>query len=74
MGKLYKVAQRYGKKAFAAGSSLVAGSAMAALDTATVQTALTSAENTGTTVGGYVVGAVAALVVIGVVISIVRKL
>lgn len=74
MGKLYKVAQRYGKKALAAGAALAAGSAMAALDTQAVQTAITSAESTGTTVGGYVVAAVAGLVVIGVVINVVRKL
>lgn len=48
--------------------------AQAALDTSAVDTAITSAVGTGETVGGYVIAAVAALVVIGLIIGIVKKL
>ncbi len=48
--------------------------AHAALDTAAVDTAITAAIGTGTTVGGYVIAAVATLVVVGLVIGIVKKL
>ncbi len=48
--------------------------AHAALDTSAVDTAITAAVGTGTTVGGYVIAAVATLVVVGLVIGIVKKL
>ena len=49
-------------------------SALAALDTAAVKTSIDSAEASATTVGGYVVAAVAALVAVGLVISVVKKI
>lgn len=64
------------KSAAGFGALVTAGmqSAQAALDTAAVDTAITSAVGTGTTVGGYVIAAVATLVVVGLVIGIVKKL
>lgn len=60
----------------AAGSALsaFAGSAMAAVDTAAVQTGINSAVGSAESVGALVVGGVASLVVIGLIIGIVRKL
>lgn len=48
--------------------------AMAAVDTTAVGTAITAAQTSSETVGGYVIAAVAGLVVIGLIISIVRKI
>jgi hypothetical protein len=45
-----------------------------ALDTTGIQTAITSAESDGLAVGAMVVSAVAAMIVVGVVISMVKKL
>lgn len=64
-------------KAVAGFGTLVAAGinhANAALDTASVGTALTAATTTGETVGGFVIAAVAALVVVGLIIGIVKKL
>jgi len=44
-----------------------------ALDTTAVQTSLTAAQTDGEAVGVMVIGVVAALVVVGIVISLVRK-
>lgn len=60
--------------ALAAAVSGVASSAIAAVDTAGVQTAITGAQGSAETVGGYVIAAVAALVVVGLIIGIVKKL
>jgi hypothetical protein len=45
-----------------------------ALETAEIQTAITAAETDGLAVGAMVVSAVAAMIVVGVVISMVKKL
>ena len=62
------------KAAFVAGAAVVTGAANAALDTTAVQTGITAAQGSAETVGGYVIAAVAALVVVGLVIGIVKKL
>lgn len=54
--------------------SLATFPAFAAVDTAAVGTALTSAVSSAETVGGFVIAGVAALVVVGLIISVVRKL
>mgnify|MGYP002795199574 CR=1 FL=1 len=57
------------------GLGLVAASpSFAALDTLGIQTAITAAETDGLAVGAMVVAAVAAMIVVGVVISMVKKL
>lgn len=58
----------------AAVGSVMASSAFAAMDTTGVETAITAAETSATTVGGYVIAAVAGLVVIGLIIGIVKKI
>ena len=59
----------------AAVGSVMASSAFAAgIDTTAVQTAISEAESSATTVGGYVITAVATLVVVGLIIAIVKKL
>jgi hypothetical protein len=45
-----------------------------ALDTTGIQSAITAAESDGLAVGAMVVSAVAAMIVVGVVISMVKKL
>jgi hypothetical protein len=45
-----------------------------ALNTTEIQTAITAAESDGLAVGAMVVSAVAAMIVVGVVISMVKKL
>lgn len=64
------------KLSFAAGASMLAfgQSVFAAIDTTAVGTAVTAATTQGEAVGTLVVGAIAALAVIGVIISVVRKL
>jgi hypothetical protein len=61
---------------FSLGASLASlgTAAMAAVDTAGVETAITAAQTSAEGVGGAVIAAVAALVVIGLIIGIVRKL
>lgn len=56
-----------------AGLALTGGQAMA-LDTTAVQTSIAAAQTDAETVGGYVIATVAALVVIGLIVSIVKKL
>lgn len=56
------------------GALVAAGASHAALDLTAVQTSIEGAGTQGTTVGGYVIAAVATLVVIGVVLAIVRKI
>ena len=51
-----------------------ANSAFAAVDTAAVETAIEASVGDAETVGGYVIAAVAALVVIGLIIGVVRKI
>lgn len=70
-----KVAQ-YKREIAAAGGfgALAMQHANAAIDLTGVQAGLTAAQASGETVGGYVVVAVAALVVIGVIVTIVKKL
>lgn len=53
---------------------VAANSAFAAVDTAAVETAIDNSVGDAETVGGYVVAAVAALVVIGLIIGIIRKI
>ncbi|MBS1157772.1 MAG: Phage Coat protein [Proteobacteria bacterium] len=67
---------RNGAVKVAAGiSSLVAaGASYAAVDLTAVQTGITGAQTSGETVGGYVIAAVAGLVVVGVILAIVRKI
>jgi heme/copper-type cytochrome/quinol oxidase subunit 2 len=54
--------------------SLSATAPAFALETAEIQTAITAAETDGLAVGAMVVSAVAAMIVVGVVISMVKKL
>ena len=49
-------------------------SALAAVDTTAVGTAITGAQTSAETVGGFVIAAVAGLVVIGLIIGVVKKL
>lgn len=79
--KLFKQAQKYGSKI--AGKAAMLGTGLAvsvesfaqASPLATAADAgITAAKTDGMTVGGYVVAAVASLVVIGVVIALVKKL
>lgn len=68
--------RRNANKAVASGTALItAGRTFAADDfAAAAKAGIDSAQATGLTVGGYVVAAVAALVVVGLVIGLVRKL
>lgn len=67
-----KLNKTYLATSFGLGSLMMAGAASADIATDT-QAAIDSAKATALTVGGYVVAAVAALVVIGLIISMVRK-
>ena len=67
-----KAAKSLGLVGAAAG--VYAGNAMAAIPLTDVQTGLTAAVTSGETVGGYVMVGVAALVVVGLVIGIIKKL
>ena len=51
-----------------------AGQVLAAVDVSAVEAKIAAAEASAGTVGTYVIGAVAGLVVIGLIIGIVRKL
>ena len=74
MNKLYNAVKRHSKKYLvAAGSLFVAGQAMA-VDTTAVGASLTGAQTTALSVGELVIGVVAALIVIGLVISMVTKI
>lgn len=57
-----------------AGALVASGLASAAIPLTDVQTGITSAVTSGETVGGYVMVGVAALVVVGLVIGIIKKL
>ena len=65
-------------KAAVVGSSVVTGSAFAQTTSSAMETSakagIEAAQTSGLTVGGYVVAAVAALVVVGLVITMVKKL
>lgn len=52
----------------------VAANSAFAIDTAQVETAIKAAETDGLTVGQSVIAAVAALVVVGIVIAVVKKI
>jgi hypothetical protein len=62
------------KKMALGGVSLGSATPAFALDTTGIQTAITAAESDGLAVGAMVVSAVAAMIVVGVVISMVKKL
>lgn len=59
---------------FAAAVAMATSSTAFALDTTGIQTAITAAETDGLAVGAMVVASVAAMIVVGVVISMVKKL
>lgn len=61
------------RAAGAFGLTALASSAMAAVDTAAVGTALTNAQTSAEGVGGMVIAVVAGLVVVGVIIGLVKK-
>lgn len=65
--------KKFSAPLMAAGSAFMASTAMA-IDTTAIGTAVTAAQTDALTVGEMVIAAVAALVVIGLVIAIVRKL
>ncbi|MDF9902024.1 major capsid protein [Pseudomonas laurylsulfatiphila] len=58
----------------AVAGSLMSAAAFADVDTTAVQAAITAAEGDAQSVGGYVIAAVAGLVVIGLIIGIVKKI
>lgn len=58
----------------AASASAFAGNALAAIDTAGVNTQITNAEASAHSVGTIVIGVVASLAVVGIVIGLVKKL
>ncbi|MCC2604094.1 major capsid protein [Planctobacterium marinum] len=57
----------------AIGSTVMSGVSYA-IDTTAVQTAITAAETDALTTGEYVIGTVASLVVIGLIVTMVRKI
>ena len=72
--KIFHAVKRYSKKTLvAAGSLFAAGQAMA-IDTTAVGTSLAAAQTDALSVGELVIGVVAALIVIGLVISMVTKI
>jgi hypothetical protein len=58
----------------AVAGSLMSAAAFAEVDTTAVQAAISGAEADAQSVGGYVIAAVAGLVVIGLIIGIVKKI
>lgn len=75
--KAMNVVRRFGGKV-GTGATMLAVSAGTALAsspdlTSSAQTAISAAADDGLTVGGYVIAAVAALVVIGIILSVVRR-
>ena len=58
----------------ATGAFVVTSASAANIDTAAIQSAITSAEADALTTGEYVIGTVASLVVVGLIIGLVRKL
>ena len=67
-------ARQYGARAAAGVATFSASAYAMAVDTGDVKTAIEAAASSAHTVGGYVVAAVAGLVAVGLIISIVRKL
>lgn len=55
-------------------ASSIATTAMAAIDTTSVDASLAAAQSSGEGVGATVIGVVAALAVVGVIIGLVRKI
>lgn len=73
--KTYLVEQKNKVVAVASSAAIAAANAAsAAIDPTVVQADIVAAQTSGETVGGYVIAAVAGMVVIGVIISIVKKL
>jgi hypothetical protein len=58
----------------AVAGSLMSAAAFAGVDTTAVQSAIAAAEADAESVGGYVIAAVAGLVVIGLIIGVVKKI
>lgn len=74
MKKLLKRSKSLAKKgAFVAGTAFVSAKAMA-VDTAAIGTAIDAAEADALTTGEMVIGAVAGLVVVGLIIGMVKKI
>ncbi len=63
-----------GAAVVAGGYTALMAQAALAVDTAAVQTSIDAAKADGLTVGEMVIGAVAGLVVIGIIIAMIRKL
>lgn len=78
MKEKLKRLQNLGLKASIAAAGVVefglANAAGSGIDLTAVQTGVANAQSDGQTVGTYVIGAVAALVVVGVIIGLVKKL
>jgi hypothetical protein len=73
--KYLQTAKRYGSKVAVATAGLFGLSAAANATVLTdAQTAISAASGDALTVGGYVVAAVAALIVISLILSMIRKL
>lgn len=62
------------KFALAAGLSSLGASVMAAIDTSGVKAGIEAAQGSAETTGAYVITAVAALVVVGLIIGMVKKM
>lgn len=72
--KFVNMVKRFGVRAGAGASALVAGGYASASDlTTAAETAITAAGADGQTVGGYVIAAVAGLVVVGLILAMIRK-
>lgn len=70
-----RLSQIHAAKAAVGAAMIAAGAhAQAAIDLTGVDASITSAESQASTVGGYVIAAVAGLVAIGLIIGIIRKL
>ena len=74
--KAYRAGRAVAKGALGVTAGLVAvtENASAAIALTEVQSGITAATTSGETVGGYVIAAVAALIVVGVIIGLVKKL
>lgn len=73
--KYLQTAKRYGSKVALATAGVFAVQSAAYADILTdVNTAITAAKGDALTVGGYVVAAIAALIVVTLIIGMVRKL
>lgn len=70
--------KNFGKSAFVAASVATASAVSTVanaeeIDLAGVQTSIQSAQSAGLTTGGYVIAAVASLIVVGIIIAMIRK-